>query len=190
MRHIPLTAFAILPLTLAACSPETSEEAEQTAEEEQRAEAEQQMQEATLDLQADGIILPAQGGFEQYAAPFGSTRAATETTLAAVLGEVVERGENQECGAGPMQMSTYEGMVLNFQDDTFVGYFAREPYVPELTRAEMLADPMVTRVVDSTLGEEFTIGNPEGDVISGLFDGAEDDSAIEALWAGTNCLFR
>ena len=191
MRRSTFLLSAILPLAMAACTPPTEEEAEQAAAEQEEADAAQQLEEATLDLRADGIIIPAQAGFEQFSVPFGSNRAATETTLASVLGEVRERGENAECGAGPMQMTTYDGMVLNFQDDKLVGYFAREPYVPELTRAEMLADPMVTRMEDSTLGEEFTIGNADSETaISGLFTGTEDDADIEALWAGANCLFR
>ena len=54
----------------------------------------------------------------------------------------------------------------------------------------MLTDPAVTLVDGSTLGEEFTIGATGGPIISGLFAGVEDTAPVEALWAGTNCLFR
>ena len=107
-----------------------------------------------------------------------------------MAGEVQSRGENAECGAGPMQMTEYSRLTLNFQDDKFVGWFARAPYVPQLPRKEMLADPAVALVAGSTLGEEFTIGAKGAPIISGLFAGAEDTAAVEALWAGTNCLFR
>lgn len=176
--------FAVLPLMLAACqqAAEAPEEAADTA----AAPAE----DATLDLQATGIVIPAQGGAEQLDIPFGSARAAAEATLGSVVGAVRERGENGECGAGPMQVTQYEGLVLLFQDDKLVGWSARSPYVPELTRAEMLADPLVARVEGSTLGEEFTIGNPALPLISGLFAGAEDGAAVETLWAGANCVAR
>ena len=185
MRRIAV--LAALPLLLAACNeaaevPEAAETAAAPAED------------LMLDLQATGIVVPAQGGAEQLDIPFGSTRAAAEATIASVAGEVADRGENAECGAGPMQMTEYARLTLNFQDDKFVGWFARAPYVPELPRSEMLADPAVALVDGSTLGEEFTIGAvggaAGGPMISGLFAEAQDTAAVEALWAGTNCLFR
>jgi len=188
MRRIAV--LALLPLMLAAC--DKAAEAPEVAE--TAAAVPAAAADLMLDLQATGIVVPAQGGAEQLDIPFGSARAAAEATIAAVAGEVQSRGENAECGAGPMQMTEYARLTLNFQDDKFVGWFARAPYVPELPRAEMLADPAVALVNGSTLGEEFTIGaisgNPAAPIISGLFANAEDTAAVEALWAGTNCLFR
>lgn len=180
MRHF---AFLALPLMLAACNAEAPVAEDNTAVAEPAAEA-------SLDLQATGLIVPAQNGFEQLDVPFGSMRVATEATLANVLGEMMDQGENAECEAGPLQFATYEGLTLYFQEDQFVGYNARAPFVPVLSRAEMLADPGVVPVVGSTLGEEFTIGAEGGPQISGLFTGAADDAAVETLWAGTNCIFR
>jgi len=147
-------------------------------------------QDATLDLQATGIVVPAQGGAEQLDVPFGSARAAAEASIGSVAGAVIRRGENGECGVGPMQMTEYDALVLNFQDDKLVGWSARAPYVPQLKRAEMLADPAVALVEASTLGEEFTIGAGGAPMIAGLFSGAEDGAAVETLWAGANCVFR
>ena len=184
MRRIAV--LALLPLMLAAC--DKAAEAPEVAE--TAAAVPAAAADLMLDLQATGIVVPAQGGAEQLDIPFGSARAAAEATIAAVAGEVQSRGTNAECGAGPMQMTEYSRLTLNFQDDKFVGWFARAPYVPQLPRKEMLADPAVALVTGSTLGEEFTIGAKGGPIISGLFAGAEDTAAVEALWAGTNCLFR
>ncbi len=181
MRRFALLA---LPLMLAACSQEAAEEAEAPVDE-VAAPAEN----ATLDLQATGIIIPAQNGIEELAAPFGSARAATEATMGNVLGAVLEQGVDADCGAGPMQYTTYDGITLNFQDDTFVGYSASAPYVPRLTRAEMLADPEVALVEDSTLGDEFTIGSGEA-IISGVFNTANDQDLVSSLWAGAVCVYR
>lgn len=181
MRRVAF--LAMFPLLLAACNEEA--EAPEAAE-----TAAAPAPDLMLDLQATGIVVPAQGGAEQLDIPFGSTRAAAEATIASVAGAVESRGANAECGAGPMQMTEYARLTLNFQDDKFVGWFARAPYVPDMPRADMLADPAVALVDGSTLGEEFTIGTAGGPLISGLFADAAETAAVEALWAGTNCLFR
>lgn len=191
-KTVSRLSFLAVPLLLVACTPDATDDSaneQVTASEEDDGEP---FDEATLDLQATGLIVPAQNGFEQLAVPFGSMRAATEATLANVLGDVVERGENDECGAGPTQTTSYRGLVLYFQDNEFVGYTAREPYVPKINRADMLADPAVTRVEDSTLGDEFTIGQPNADGISGIFagDGTDENAPVEVLWAGVTCNFR
>ncbi len=178
MRRLALVTM----LMLAACqqaadAPDTAETAAAPAAD------------ATLDLQASGIVIPAQGGAEQLDLPFGSTRAASEASIGSVAGAAKHRGENAECGEGPMQMTEFDGLTLLFQDDKLAGWSARAPYVPELTRAEMLADPAVKPVEGSTLGEEFTIGLGD-EVISGLFAGADDGAAVETLWAGGACVFR
>lgn len=144
----------------------------------------------TIDLQASGLVIPPQGGNEALEVPFGSNRAAAETTLAIVLGEVVARGESGECPAGAVETTEYEGLTLNFQDGEFVGWFAEDPYLPPEMRLAVLSSGGIEMVDDSTLGEEFIIGGPEGPVISGLFDGPGDEARVQHLWAGTNCLFR
>ena len=169
-------AFLALPLMLTACMEEP-QDAPAPAE-----ETPEQMEEASLDLQASGLIIPAQNGFEQFDIPFGSMRAATEQTLAPVLGEPVAENQPNDCG---LTTTSYEGMALHFRDDQFVGYFANAPYVPELSREEMLADPAV-QMIDSTIDGEFTIGTDPENTIGGLFVGDE----VRALYAGENCIAR
>ena len=144
----------------------------------------------SIDLQAGGLAVPAQDGDEVLEVPFGSMRAAAEATLADVLGEVVSRTENAECGAGPLQLTQYNGLTLNFQDGRLVGWFARDPYLPTALRDELLAGDGIVMVPESTLGEEFEIGDPPGAAISGVFASEDSDAKVTGLWAGTNCLFR
>ncbi|KLI63668.1 hypothetical protein [Aurantiacibacter marinus] len=179
-------AYLALPLfALAACSQEPAAEGDAAG-----MEATAPLEDATLDLQATGITIPAQNGFEQLDVPFGSMRAPTEATLANVVGastgtfDAVE-GET-DCR---LNGTSFEGISVSFNADSFVGYYATAPYVPQLTRAEMLADPAVSLVEESSLGEEFTIGEGE-QIISGVFSGAGDDAVVEALWAGENCIAR
>lgn len=183
-----LSSLAALSLGLAACADGGATPADEAPAGEAGEVTPLPM--ATLDLQATGLIIPAQSGFEQFDVPFGSTRAATETTLARIVGEVVEKSASDECPVGPVMTTRYEGLTLTFQQDKLVGYMASEPYVPQLTRAEMLLDPTVQLLEDSTLGEEFTIGDPQGEAISGLFSGPEDGATVERLWAGANCIYR
>lgn len=179
--------FFVLPLfALAACTPGEDAPTEDAAAGGEDTAA--VMEDAVLDLQATGIVVPEQNGFEELAAPFGSNRAATEATLGNILGEVI--GTYEGGGDCWLKLTDYRGVQLAFNDeDEFVGYYAEEPYVPELSRAEMLSDPAVELFEESTLGEEFTIGDGEA-VISGIFSGEEDTAIVESLWAGETCVFR
>lgn len=182
MRRLALLA---LPLMLAACGDAPGEGGQGTPPEEPETAP---VEEVSLDLQGTGIVVPAQDGFEEYAVPFGSTRIPTEATLGNVLGEVVESSETaNDCG---LTYTSYDGLTLNFRDDQFVGYWAESPYADIGTRADVLAGENIAMVEDSTVGEEFTIGVPEGPVIAGLFTGTGDDATVRALWAGENCIAR
>ena len=179
-----LLPFAAISLVLGACSQQADEAQPAEASSDQAADIvpEGALPEATLDLQATGLIVPAQGGFEQLDVPFGSMREATEATLSNVLGEPKISNSPNDCG---LTTTAYEGMALSFRDGKFVGYNANAPYVPELSREEMLADPQVKLVEGSTIDGEFTIG--EGDkAIAGVFVGDE----VRALWAGEQCIAR
>ncbi|MDE1468348.1 hypothetical protein [Aurantiacibacter sp. D1-12] len=175
-------ALLTIPLMLAACQP-----ADGDAENGDAEAPVEVMEEASLDLQATGLIVPPQNGFERLDVPFGSNRSATEATLANVLGEAIDTGGPNDCG---LEYTSYAGVTLQFREDAFVGYMAEAPYVPEIPRAEMLGDAGVTLLEDSTIENEFVIGDPQGEGIGGVFAGAEDEAAVEALWAGENCIAR
>ncbi|MCP5397563.1 MAG: aspartate-semialdehyde dehydrogenase [Sphingomonadaceae bacterium] len=141
---------------------------------------------ASAQLGANGITLT--GGAEDVLVAFGTPRAEAEATLVPLLGEPQSRDANPECGAGPMEFSNYEGLTLNFQDGTLVGWFAKgAPYLPSETRAEL--GDAATPFADSTIGEEFTMGEREA-IVSGLFASDDADAPVTDLWAGTNCIFR
>jgi len=183
MRHLPLIA---LPLLLAACGDAPGEGGQGTPPEE--AEMAEAMANATIELQGTGIVVPAQSGFEELAVPFGSARAPTEATLGNVVGSAIDESDTpNECG---LTFTSYDGLSLNFRDGQFVGYRAEAPYVPDTTRAELLAGENTSMVEDSTVGEEFVMGASEGPEISGLFNGVSDEAGVEALWAGENCIAR
>ncbi|KLE35753.1 hypothetical protein [Aurantiacibacter luteus] len=187
MMMLRRTAFLSLALALAACTPaaddsaDTATDAGASTAEVSDDGADAAPRAGTLDLLATGITVPAQGGFEEYSVPFGSPRAATETTLGTVLGEPRAANQPNDCG---LTTTSYEGMALHFRDDEFVGWYANAPYVPQLSREEMLADPAV-EMADSTIDGEFTIERG-GQIISGVFAGDE----VRGLWAGDNCIAR
>lgn len=94
---------------------------------------------------------------------------------------------NTECGAGPVTAASWaDGLTLNFQEGSFVGWTTRDPDLPVAggftagqPRIEM---PQVSFQV-TTLGEEFARGP-----VAGLLDPTGNEIAL--LWSGTTCFFR
>ncbi|QUL38500.1 aspartate-semialdehyde dehydrogenase [Erythrobacter sp. JK5] len=144
-------------------------------------------------LRADGLA----AGPEAFY--FAAGRMEVETALSSVLGAPSGTTENAECGAGPMQFTDYPGgLTANFQGGTLVGWNWRMPQdgdpVPAgeiaaagdvqlaTPRAEVEAIGGFVAIPDSTLGEEFALG----DRVGGFFDA----DAVSMLYAGTQCFFR
>ncbi|MEW4447750.1 hypothetical protein [Qipengyuania sp. JC766] len=134
--------------------------------------------------------------------PMGATlgnnapRDQVEAELAKSLGPVAERGRNEECGAGPVESSRFDGgLTINFQDGRMAGWVLEQGDADIATKdggitvgssfAELDAAYTV-ELVDSTLGDEFTTG--EG--INGFLTGEGDARTVESLYAGTTCFFR
>ncbi|KTE41909.1 hypothetical protein ATE62_05710 [Sphingopyxis sp. HIX] len=131
---------------------------------------------------------------------FGVPRAQAEEALARVMGKESDRSSNAECGAGPMDFTRYDAMTLNFQDGKFAGWFlGNEPGADQYStmsgiavgtpRAKAAGSATIVMAEDSTLGEEFSIGEGE-DSVGGMFAAPGDDAKIDALFAGVNCFFR
>ena len=181
--------IAALPLlVLIACAPETGEEAiPQPAEAEAPAPAR-----PSVNLDASGITVPLQPGSELIEVPFGTARAEVENALARALGSIKDRGANTECPAGPVSTTVYDGIVLNFQRDAFVGWLADGgDYVPAMSRKELAANSGgLTAVEGSSLGAEYTLGKAGEATITFLFDGSGEAARVTRLWAGTNCILR
>lgn len=141
----------------------------------------------------DEVLLRGQGlvaGPEAFY--FSAGRNEVETALSAILGEPVERGENPECGTGPMAFTEYRGgFIVNFQDGNLVGWNTSD----KLGATRVLGDVQVgtprytavtvksfTEIPTSTLGDEFALG----DAMGGFFEGDE----VTMLYAGAQCFFR
>ena len=164
---------------------------ESGAQESLRAEAE--TPDALFVLSGEGIEITGPLG---ATLAYGSSREAVEAEAARVIGVAQDRAENDECGAGPMQFTSYAGgLTLNFQDGKLVGWYLDGDADIATDKGIAIGDPVSSFTQahsaeafdDSTLGEEYF---SESDGI-GAFAGEGDNSAaISSLFAGTNCFFR
>ncbi|MEL7190316.1 MAG: aspartate-semialdehyde dehydrogenase [Pseudomonadota bacterium] len=148
----------------------------------------------------DEVLLNAKGlkaGAEGFFFGAGQNEAIGSTTK--LLGDPVRTASNDECGAGPMASSDFAGgLTLNFQNGVLVGWLwqmPREgdaaPAVPislqsdtqlGTPRADLEATDGYLAIPDSTLGEEFSLG----DAIGGFLE----EDAVSMLYSGTQCFFR
>ncbi|MGB3711759.1 MAG: aspartate-semialdehyde dehydrogenase [Erythrobacter sp.] len=123
---------------------------------------------------------------------FAAGRSEVERALEAALGPIVESSENPECGAGPIESSQWPGgLTVNFHDGNLVGWTLREGArniqidadvaigTPRSTAEDVSG---YTPIEDSTLGEEFALGENLGGFIEG--------DTVTMLYAGTQCFFR
>ena len=131
---------------------------------------------------------------------FGMGQDEVVKAASAALGAPTQREHNDECGEGPMDFVTFQGLQLAFQDGRLAGWtLGATP--PALRTAEGLTigSPRAAlgdaAVEPSTLGPEFEIDEestlgPEFEVdgVGGILDG--QGRAVEALWAGSTCQFR
>ncbi|MEM6266986.1 MAG: aspartate-semialdehyde dehydrogenase [Pseudomonadota bacterium] len=147
----------------------------------------------TVELRGDGLA----AGPEAFY--FAAGRREVETALSAILGEPSGTSANDECGAGPMEMTDFEGgLTVNTANDVLVGWLWRMPQegdappaqdialVGDLqlgsSRAEAEAARGFLAITDSTLGEEFSLGTQLGGFI--------EADQVSMLYAGTQCFFR
>jgi hypothetical protein len=130
---------------------------------------------------------------------FAAGQNEVETALAKALGAPLRSGSNEECGAGPITFTDFAGgLTAHFQEGRLVGWnwhlaqdgdrpasgvvkLAGEVQVGS-ARSILEAAPGFALVEDSTLGEEFALGDKLGGFIK--------DDAVEMLYAGTQCFFR
>jgi hypothetical protein len=147
-----------------------------------------------VNLAPDGLGLVLDGGAIRQAR-FGMSRAAVTRMLAAVLGDPIEEGDNQECGAGALGFANFrDGLGLYFQDDKFVGWdldggdggqVATAAGVGIGATRRQLESASSVIVEDSTLGIEFSAGG-----LSGLLSSRAPEGEITNLWAGATCIAR
>lgn len=143
----------------------------------------------TISLAADGLEL---GAGRRLA--FGGGRTGVLADVGGVLGQPAEQGMQEECPAGPLYQVGYAaGLQLVFQDSAFVGWFARQGSTlrtasgvgPGSTLGQLRAAYPAAKVEETSLGFEFA-----ADELYGVVTDTTDAGVVEAIFAGTNCIFR
>ena len=136
-------------------------------------------------LRSEGLVAGPDAFF--FAAGQNEVEAALTRALE-VPGEVMDM---PECGAGPMQSSSYPGgLTVNYRDGILVGWFVDETsenvevegLAVGVTAADVEAISGFARIEGSTLGDEFMLG--------GAMAGFIEDGAVSMIYSGTQCFFR
>ena len=98
---------------------------------------------------------------------------------------------NAECGAGPVNTVSWDGLHLNFMNGDFLGWVADDPAFATTSGLRVgasraaLAAAGIAGFEETTLGTEFDQGG-----VSGLIRSEGPDAPVTALWAGLTCFFR
>lgn len=139
-----------------------------------------------VTVRTDGLTAGAESFY------FAAGQNEVEAALARALGKPDASGEMPECGAGPMEYSSFAGgLSVNFQDGNLVGWTLdgdteNIQVIGQVAigsaRDEIVASPGYSAIDGSTLGDEFVIGGALG----GFFDADK----VVMLYAGTQCFFR
>ena len=146
--------------------------------------------EGLVALHGEGLVAGAESFF------FAAGQNEVEAALTNVIGEPLARNQNDECGAGPMAMTSYPGeLTVNFQDGALVGWNIGAAPEGEAKKIQIDSDvaigmssedlavaPGYTPIEGSTLGEEFALSDRVG--------GFVDDGVVTMLYSGTQCFFR
>ena len=120
---------------------------------------------------------------------FGITRERAVAAATAAFGPPTRSGHNDECGEGPMDLVSFDGLQLGFQEGRLAGWSLSEAQ-PRLRTAGGIGigsprSALGGAEVDegSSLGPEFAV-----DEVGGILD--RSGARVEALWAGLPCQFR
>lgn len=147
-----------------------------------------------LNLAPDELTLVLPDGAARHA-NFGMDKDMVTTMVSSALGSPIEQARNEDCGAGALDYAAFrEGLSLYFQDGKFAGWdldgrengkFATADGIGiGSTRKALEASGPVT-VEESTIGQEFMLGE-----MSGLLSSAAADGKVTNLWAGVTCIAR
>ncbi|BDI61365.1 aspartate-semialdehyde dehydrogenase [Qipengyuania nanhaisediminis] len=138
-------------------------------------------------LHGEGLVAGAEAFY------FAAGRSEVEGALAAALGKATDTIEMDECGAGPMTSTVYDGgLTVNFQEGGLVGWILTEAsdrievdadVTLGMARADAGATESFMAIEDSTLGEEFAIAS---DKVGGFME----DDRVSLLYAGAQCFMR
>jgi len=146
--------------------------------------------EGLVALHGEGLVAGAESFY------FAAGQNEVENALANVLGEAMGTNTIDECGAGPMSMTSFPGeLTVNFQEGSLVGWNIATAPEGEGGNIQIDSDVAIgmssedlakatgfAPIEGSTLGEEFSLSNTMG--------GFVDQGAVTMLYAGTQCFFR
>lgn len=148
-----------------------------------------------LDGEGIQLVIPESGSTRLV--PFGAEAGRAISSVSAALGPARATGSNEECGAGPLDYSSWRGGLTVYSGNgQFVGWFAgpsedgsEKPStlagIATGTSRSRLESVYTPEFRETSLGLEFSAADIYG-VVSGDGVGAE----VAALWAGTVCNFR
>ena len=126
-----------------------------------------------LRLIPGGLASGAPGLHTNRIFEFGMPRAEVVAAVAAIRGRATGSDANRECGAGPMEFTSFGTLTLNFQNGLFVGWSldgppGAQPIEEEYglgigtTRADLTDGDRDDADETSTLGVEFDAGGIHG----------------------------
>ncbi len=183
-------------LGLAACQQAEPKPSEPVTEDQIAAQTPNAPSNRPINLIADGLVIaPPEAGGDDIVLNFGDPQDDVVEQLTMIFGGP-QFGTNEECGAGKMEFASFDPFVANFQDEKFVGWMVDGPsdrakfsgpdgVTLGMSTADLQKLPTYEAFEDSTLGEEFMLGQGEAQV-SGLVE----DNQVASLWGGVNCNFR
>lgn len=148
-----------------------------------------------IALAPDGLRLVASSGSAR-GLDFGLGKAEVVEILTQAHGVSGKASSNSECGAGPIDFVAWpDGLSALFQDDKFVGWSLGHDAAKTLTtmngvglgstRSQLAEAFGGLKVEETTLGHEFDAGG-----IYGILSGPGANATVDAMWAGTSCVFR
>lgn len=152
-----------------------------------------------LALSGEGLDFVGNSGDVRHVV-FGTAAAQViDAVSRASAGVAPQRGRNDECGAGPLDMASWpHGLTVMSQEGRFVGWSVSRGAADGSntglatmagigfgsTRGQLEA-AYAADIRETTLGQEFAAGD-----LFGVLDGTGPSARITALWAGTSCNFR
>lgn len=196
MRTASLLAISLL---LVACGDEPSTKvagSETSTKPATNPLIEERVGQAKIVVDANGLSNGGSG--PRTSVRFGAPRAEVDALVEKALKAEGERSSNAECGAGAMDFTDIGPLQIAYQDGKFVGWYlddgegvaTSDGVVPGMALAQLKEWRMVRVITDSTLEGEFEYQTGDGGMITGFFEGSQDDGKVVALQAGFNCFFR
>jgi hypothetical protein len=150
---------------------------------------------ALLVLYSDGLDASADGAPVDELTFSESDRATATAAVEAALGAPTASEAALDCGPGPLDSASWQGLDLYFSDGTFAGWYLQDPAPAVATTADGVGLG-ITRgeletLLDGVIVEETSIGTEwyAGD-LSGTLTGDGDDATVDVMWAGATCIAR